>query len=282
MTKKVYIDAGHGGKDAGAVGNGLKEKDLTLKISLRLADYLKNNYENVEVKLSRTGDTYPSLSQRAHEANVWGADLFVSEHINAGGGTGIETLIHKGLSLTSTTGQKATLFNNHVIQSLNNKKYNIRNRGVKNERNIAVLRETKMTAILPETLFIDNKNDANLLKQDKFINDVVQAHAEGIALILNLKKKKNTYLDVSVKYNGKSVTGFIENGTTYVQLRELANLLHIPINYNATSKTVTFNGKTVPAKIVNGRSYLPVRLAANIVGLKVHWDQQTKTVTLYK
>ncbi len=81
---KVYIDPGHGGTDPGAVANGLKEKDLTLKIAKYTRDYLQDNYKGVSIKMSRTGDTYPSLTQRTNEANKWGADVFVSIHINAG------------------------------------------------------------------------------------------------------------------------------------------------------------------------------------------------------
>src|SRR5690606_13743625 len=65
MAKKVFLDPGHGGSDSGAVANGLKEKDLTLKIAKATEKYLKEKYEGVTVKMSRTGDSYPSLSARA-------------------------------------------------------------------------------------------------------------------------------------------------------------------------------------------------------------------------
>src|SRR5690625_2749786 len=90
---KVFIDAGHGGSDVGAVANGLREKDLTLKIAKKIRNRL-NKYSGVSVKMSRTGDSYPSLSRRANMANSWGADLFVSVHINAGGGVVYEDYIH--------------------------------------------------------------------------------------------------------------------------------------------------------------------------------------------
>jgi N-acetylmuramoyl-L-alanine amidase len=75
---KLYLDPGHGGSDSGAVGNGLREKDITLDIGLRIRSILTNNYENVQVMMSRTDDTSKTLSQRTNEANSWGADyLFV-------------------------------------------------------------------------------------------------------------------------------------------------------------------------------------------------------------
>ena len=55
---KILIDPGHGGKDPGALGFGLQEKDLTLKISLKIRDILLREYENVEVRMSRTTDVF--------------------------------------------------------------------------------------------------------------------------------------------------------------------------------------------------------------------------------
>ena len=77
---KIFIDAGHGGTDPGAVGNGLQEKVLTLTIAKKIESLLKN-YENVSVKMSRTSDTTLSLSQRTDAANAWGSDFFLSVHI---------------------------------------------------------------------------------------------------------------------------------------------------------------------------------------------------------
>ena len=65
---KIYLDAGHGGSDPGAVGNGLKEKDLTLILAKKVEAMLKD-YQDVETKMSRIGDTYPSLSSRTNEAS---------------------------------------------------------------------------------------------------------------------------------------------------------------------------------------------------------------------
>ena len=102
---KVFIDAGHGGTDPGAVGNGLQEKNLTLQISTRIRDILLDEYNNVSVLMSRTGDTFPSLAARTNQANSWGADFFLSVHINAGGGTGYEDFIYPGSGAPTTTYQ---------------------------------------------------------------------------------------------------------------------------------------------------------------------------------
>ena len=78
----VCIDPGHGGSDSGAVGNGLLEKDLTLAISQALKTELQT-YSGVSVIMTREGDTLPGLQERADIANAYGADVYVSVHINS-------------------------------------------------------------------------------------------------------------------------------------------------------------------------------------------------------
>src|SRR5699024_12766621 len=88
MAKIVVLDAGHGGHDPGAQSGGLREKDLTLDIVKRTINKLKKY--NVKVIATRTTDKFISLSGRANIANKNKADLFVSVHINSGGGTGLD------------------------------------------------------------------------------------------------------------------------------------------------------------------------------------------------
>lgn len=59
--KKVWIDAGHGGKDPGAVANGLKEKDIVLSVALEIKKRLEANYDGVQVLLSRSTDVFWNL-----------------------------------------------------------------------------------------------------------------------------------------------------------------------------------------------------------------------------
>lgn len=87
--KTVVIDAGHGGKDPGAVSKDKKtyEKTFTLDIATRLAAKIKAAYPGVKVVLTRSRDEFVSLNDRAVRANKAGADLFISVHINASPGT---------------------------------------------------------------------------------------------------------------------------------------------------------------------------------------------------
>jgi N-acetylmuramoyl-L-alanine amidase len=79
----IVIDAGHGGKDSGAVGaNNSFEKDITLAIALKTGDYIKHNIKNVTVIYTRDNDTFVELRDRASIANKNKADLFISIHAN--------------------------------------------------------------------------------------------------------------------------------------------------------------------------------------------------------
>lgn len=82
--KTVVIDAGHGGKDPGAIGiSGVKEKDVALSVALNLGNKIKLNYPNVKVLYTRDDDTFVGLAERARIANRASADLFISIHANA-------------------------------------------------------------------------------------------------------------------------------------------------------------------------------------------------------
>ncbi|RFU70995.1 N-acetylmuramoyl-L-alanine amidase [Peribacillus saganii] len=182
---KIYIDPGHGGKDPGAAANGLQEKNLVLEISKYMETYLKSHYSGFEVVLSRTTDVFIDLSKRAAIANSIKADVFISNHVNAGGGTGYESFIYTEPSKNSITLQQ--LVNSEAISTAN--KYGLGVHGnADKRRNLAVVRETVMPAILTEICFIDSK-DAVLLKNKQFLEDMAAAYARGIARFLKLPAK---------------------------------------------------------------------------------------------
>lgn len=81
--RKVVIDAGHGGRDPGAVANNLLEKDLALSIALKTGAYIEKNFPDVEVIYTRKTDKFVELHERARIANENEADLFISIHCNA-------------------------------------------------------------------------------------------------------------------------------------------------------------------------------------------------------
>ncbi|MDG2332187.1 MAG: N-acetylmuramoyl-L-alanine amidase [Flavobacteriales bacterium] len=80
----VVIDAGHGGKDPGAIGvTKVYEKDVALSVALKLGDLIKRNYPKTKVVYTRSTDVFIGLAERAKKANSISADLFISIHANA-------------------------------------------------------------------------------------------------------------------------------------------------------------------------------------------------------
>jgi N-acetylmuramoyl-L-alanine amidase len=82
-TWVIVIDAGHGGKDPGALGSASKEKNINLAIALKTGEYLEKNMENVKVLYTRNRDVFVGLKERAEFANKNKADLFISVHSNS-------------------------------------------------------------------------------------------------------------------------------------------------------------------------------------------------------
>ena len=170
---KIYINPGHGGADSGAVGiGGRQEKDDALRYASAVADKLKAAGHTVE--LERNADYLINVKDIAKNANLWGADLFIAFHRNAGGGEGAECLIVTGASATSR--EMAQAIQGALVG------VGFRDRGVKvQDRNTYVLSHTTMPATTIECGFVDNAGD-NALFDSKF-NEIVQGIAAAILSI---------------------------------------------------------------------------------------------------
>ncbi|MBZ5750636.1 N-acetylmuramoyl-L-alanine amidase [Metabacillus rhizolycopersici] len=207
---KIYLDPGHGGADPGAVGQGIKEKDIVLDIALKMRTILLNDYENIEVRMSRSNDSTRSLSQRSSDANSWGANYFLSLHCNAANGSaqGYEDYIHYSQSSSSNSAKYQNLIHSEV-----SKVNELQNRG-KKKANFHVLRATAMPSILTENGFIDNSHDASLMKESSWRQKVAQGHVNGLAKAFNLKRKSAGVSDKSGTKGGSSNSGNASNSST--------------------------------------------------------------------
>lgn len=254
---KLVIDAGHGGYDSGGTGNGLVEKNLTLQIAQRVRTILTESYY-VDIRMTRDSDVFVSLSERANIANSYGADFFISFHINSGGGTGYEDYIYSGLSSSSGTAAKQRKMHEAVGPVLT--KYGLKDRGAK-QADFAVLRETAMDALLTETAFIDTAFDASLLKNQQFIEDLSRAYVSGIANIMGLSAKPNipnppnpvTPKDIGVvNILGQNVNLRTGPSTSYSVIRQL----NAPESYVAYGENNGWLGLGANQWVYYDRSYI--------------------------
>lgn len=181
-TPLVVLDAGHGGRDPGASGDDLAEKDVNLKLVLKAGKILAA--KGIKVIYTRQDDTYASLDERTSIANLLNAALFVSVHNNANissAPSGTETYCYYPLSDPDLFMQKEERYNLALsLQEALVDKLGRLDRGVK-QSNLAVLRESEMPSALVEMVFISNPAEETLLKKDSFLNLGAQAIAEGIA-----------------------------------------------------------------------------------------------------
>ncbi|BAB05014.1 peptidoglycan-binding protein [Halalkalibacterium halodurans] len=188
---KIFIDAGHGGHDPGAVGNGLREKDIALAISLYQKEALED--AGYSVMLSRSTDRFLSLKERTDKANAWGADLFISNHVNAGGGRGSEVWC-------SIYGGVGRSYAERIANNLSSLFYN---RGVKTRQGangdyLHVIRESRMPAVLVEHGFIDNAGDARILASQQNLRQAAMATVNAIRSVSPPPREDS---EISIKNN---------------------------------------------------------------------------------
>ena len=207
----VVLDPGHGGKDPGTAHNGLVEKDLNLKI----AQYCKNEleeYTGVTVYMTREtdillgNDTSEDLWNRVAKAKAWGADLFVSIHINSGGGKGAEVW-YPTENYNANIGKQGKEVAQEIIEELkkiglsthgNGGIYTKLADGSKYEYAdgssgdyYGIIRHSKnagFPGIIVEHAFIDNEDDAAKLRDESFLKKCGVADATGIAKYFGLSK----------------------------------------------------------------------------------------------
>ncbi|MFP7414381.1 N-acetylmuramoyl-L-alanine amidase family protein [Priestia filamentosa] len=180
MVYKVMFDPGHGGTDPGAVDNGIAEKDIVLTLALKAKAHIEKYYPNIKVMMTRSTNVFWALGKRTNYANQQKVDAFVSFHVNSASNknaNGFETFRYPG-----TKGDTLRLqsYLHDAIMAVN-KQFGVTMDRGKKTGNLHVLRESHMSAILTENLFISNTNDNQTLKNSAYLDAVAVAHAEGVA-----------------------------------------------------------------------------------------------------
>jgi len=184
--KIVVIDAGHGGKDGGAVSKDEKycEKDINLDIVLRLKKLLDQS--DIKAYYTRTSDQTVYLRPRAELVNAVDADYFISIHINANDSSspnGMEVLYYENEYKGVKSRDLAALFSKELEKTIN-----LRQKGIvrRNYEDLYILDHSLVPTVLLELGYISNKNDLKYLLQEEnrqlianaIFNSILRAYEE--------------------------------------------------------------------------------------------------------
>ena len=191
----VFLSAGHGGSDPGAVSGGLREADINLNALLACKEVLEDH--GVKVIPSRLKDENDPVAQEVKEANASGASLAVSFHANAGGGDGFEVFYYS----TDKSGLRLAQLCEKYVKEIGQN-----SRGCKTGDKLMFVRSTNMTAVLCESFFVDNATDRTigdtLTEQTAF----GVAYAKAILEYLGIPYNKNVGGSTPVTPSDKPVT----------------------------------------------------------------------------
>ena len=213
---RICIDPGHNYSDydTGAVGNGLREQDITFEIADRLKKLLTN--AGIEVTMTRGKITdnvgvnaKDSINQRVRIANNTRCDLFVSIHCNSHknkNSNGTETLVFGFGGQAEKLAQK---INGSIVSALETY-----DRGIKARTDLGVLEDTSMPAVLIETAFISNAGDAHLLRNNQ--KEFAEAICRGILEHLNWETEEKSMDIGKAKEILKTKAGLSEETITFL------------------------------------------------------------------
>ncbi len=243
----VVLDPGHGGSDSGASANGLVEKDLNLRIAKACKSELEQ-YNGVTVYMTRDNDTFVELEERARRAKAWGADIFVSLHMNSAtaGANGVE-VYYPNRGHNADVHNKGEALARQIQNQLVSLGLNDRNIKFKNATDgskyddgslmdyYSVIRNNKLNGIpgiIVEHAFLTNSSDAARLKDDNFVRQLGIADATGIANYFNLSKGPSIKVEDKNDFNGTAqikVTGLGNNAKVTITNEESKKSKDYPV-----------------------------------------------------
>ncbi len=180
----IGIDPGHGGRDPGAVGpTGLYEKDVTLAVSLELNRLLKQ--AGIETLLTRQDDRYLELITRTSLINNMKCDLAISIHCNSVANPSADYFAVFVIKLGGEA-EKVALKVIDKVTAATDWHWGADDDGIR-EKNLHMVRETNMPAILVECGFISNPEQEKQLRQPGFQKQLARAIADGVLDYLGME-----------------------------------------------------------------------------------------------
>ncbi|WP_342474569.1 cell wall-binding repeat-containing protein [Bacillus sp. FSL L8-0215] len=181
LGETIFIDPGHGAQDAGAIGNGLLEKNINLEVALKLQSRL--HQAGALTVMSRTSDTFDSLQTRVSKGAQASADIFISIHANANdnsGANGTETYYDTTYAAAHSV-KLAQQVQPRMVSALGTK-----DRGVKTA-GFYVIKYSRMPSILLETGFVTSPIDASILKSTAAKDRLASGIATGVSNYFDVK-----------------------------------------------------------------------------------------------
>ncbi|KIL24354.1 N-acetylmuramoyl-L-alanine amidase [Bacillus safensis] len=181
LGETIFIDPGHGAQDAGAVGNGLLEKNINLEVALKLRSRL--HQAGALIVMSRTSDTFDSLQTRVSKGAQASADIFISIHANANdnsGANGTETY-YDTTNAAAHSVKLAQQVQPRMVSALGTK-----DRGVKTA-GFYVIKYSRMPSVLLETGFVTSPIDASILKSTAAKDRLASGIATGVSNYFDVK-----------------------------------------------------------------------------------------------
>lgn len=188
-SKRIVIDAGHGGMEPGAVFGTRQEKDDNLRLALAVGQNLSQAGQ--QVGYTRVTDVHQLPSERAEMANNADADYFISLHRNVmpipGTASGVESLVFEN---SGAAGAMATNINSELVNA------GFSDLGTVERPGVIVLRQTRMPAVVIEVGFIDNDIDNELFEMN--LRQIAEAIARGILMTVEQEEAPPEYYQVQV------------------------------------------------------------------------------------
>lgn len=283
MTKVIAIDAGHGHNTPGRKcdvrydANQTPEWDLSNRVAVYEEQYLQP-YDVTVIRLDdRSGVQDVSLRARCNAANASGCAIVISNHHNAGGGNGLESFYDKSVAINSNEYKIYQTIHQAAIAGSGQRDRGLKSSSQSAPGDLAILRDTKMPAILIEAGFMDNAIDTPRVITEQFARNYALGVVNGIVQALGLSKKTTANNPSNgntstPNYQGNSIVDYLNSigqDSSFAHRKMLAMQYGITTYQGTASQNILLLNKLRGTSATNPPSYYPAINSTSIVdGLK--------------